>query len=49
MDEGTMRDYIEDLILQRDALNRQVGELEMRIRQLEAERDQWQKQAMTNG
>jgi uncharacterized coiled-coil DUF342 family protein len=49
MDEGTMRDYIQDLMLQRDALNAQVRDLEEQIRLLEAERDQWQRQAMSNG
>jgi uncharacterized coiled-coil DUF342 family protein len=49
MDLQTAKDYIQDLILQRDALNAQVGDLEEQIRSLEAERDQWQRQAMSNG
>lgn len=84
MDLQTAKDYIEDLMLQRDALNAQVGELEDHIRQLkaelehatanatryaadyfhwrqtaeklianlqavEAERDQWQRQAVQHG
>ncbi len=42
MDAQTARDFIEDLQLQ-------VAQLLERIRQLEAERDQWQRQAMNNG
>jgi membrane protein involved in colicin uptake len=42
MDLQTAKDYIEDLEMER-------AQLYERIRQLEAERDQWQKQAMTNG
>ena len=42
MDLQTAKDYIEDLLRER-------AQLYERIRQLEAERDQWQKQAMTNG
>lgn len=41
MDLSTAKDYIEDLIAERDQL------LE-RIRQLEAERDQWQTKAVSN-
>lgn len=41
MDNDTARDYIDDLLIERKQL------LE-RIRQLEAERDQWQRQAMSN-
>ena len=42
VDKSTRDDFIEDLMRERD-------ELLERIRQLEAERDQWQKQAMSNG
>jgi FtsZ-binding cell division protein ZapB len=42
MDESTARDMIEDLQLE-------IAELRKRIRQLEAERDQWQRQAMSHG
>lgn len=42
MDKSTRDDYIEDLMRERE-------ELLERIRQLEAERDQWQRQAMGNG
>lgn len=48
MDLSTAKDFIQDLILQRDALNAQVRDLEERIRQLEAERDQWQTKAVSN-
>lgn len=41
MDLSTAKDYIEDLIAERERL------LE-RIRQLEAERDQWQTKAVSN-
>ena len=46
MDLQTAKDYIQDLILQRDALNAQVGDLEEQIRLLETERDQWIRQAI---
>lgn len=42
MDAQTARDMIEDLQLE-------IAELRERIRQLEAERDQWQRQAVNNG
>ena len=42
MDAATARDMIEDLQLK-------IAELCERIRQLEAERDQWQRQAMSHG
>lgn len=42
MDIGTARDMIEDLQLEIERLWKQ-------IRQLEAERDQWQRQAVNNG
>ena len=42
MDESTARDMIEDLQLE-------IAELRKRIRQLEAERDQWQRQAISHG
>lgn len=41
MDAATARDMIEDLQLE-------IAELRERIRQLEAERDQWQRQAVNN-
>ena len=46
MDLQAAKDYIQDLILQRDALNAQVGDLEEQIRLLETERDQWIRQAI---
>ena len=46
MDLQTAKDYIQDLILQRDALNAQVRDLEEQIRLLETERDQWIRQAI---
>jgi FtsZ-binding cell division protein ZapB len=42
MDAATARDMIEDLQLE-------IAELRERIRQLEAERDQWQTRAVSNG
>ena len=42
MDATTARDMIEDLHLE-------IAELRERIRQLEAERDQWQRQVMSHG
>ena len=48
MDLSTAKDFIQDLILQRDALNAQVRDLEEQIRLLEAERDQWQTKAVSN-
>lgn len=42
MDLQTAKDYIEDLLRER-------AQLYERIRQLEAERDQWQRQAMSHG
>jgi len=42
MDAATARDMIEDLQLE-------IADLRERIRQLEAERDQWQRQAMSHG
>jgi len=42
MDAGTARDMIEDL-------QKKIAELYERIRQLEAERDQWQTRAVSNG
>lgn len=42
MDSQTAEDYIEDLLRERAQLYEQ-------IRQLEAERDQWQRQALNNG
>jgi FtsZ-binding cell division protein ZapB len=42
MDAATARDMIEDLQLE-------IAELRERIRQLEAERDQWQNKAVSNG
>jgi FtsZ-binding cell division protein ZapB len=42
MDAGTARDMIDDLQLE-------IAELRERIRQLEAERDQWQNKAISNG
>ena len=41
MDLQTAKDYIEDSLRER-------AQLYERIRQLEAERDQWQRQAMNN-
>ncbi len=77
MDDGTMRDMIEDLQIERGQLLERIRELEAEnahlseceqryasdyfrwrklaerlnglLRSLEAERDQWQRQAMTNG
>lgn len=77
MDDGTMRDMIEDLQIERGQLLERIRELEAEnaylseceqryasdyfrwrraaerlnrlLRALEAERDQWQRQAMTNG
>ena len=42
MDESTAREMIEDLQLE-------IAELRERLRQLEAERDQWQTRAVSNG
>jgi FtsZ-binding cell division protein ZapB len=42
MDASTARDMIEDLQIE-------IAELLEQIRQLEAERDQWQRQAMSHG
>jgi FtsZ-binding cell division protein ZapB len=42
MDASTATDMIEDQQLE-------IAELRERIRQLEAERDQWQRQAMSHG
>lgn len=42
MDLQTAKDFIEDLLRER-------ADLYERIRQLEAERDQWQRQAMAHG
>ena len=42
MDAATARDMIQDLQLE-------IAELRERIRQLEAERDQWQMRAVSNG
>jgi hypothetical protein len=42
MDASTARDYIDDLKLQ-------LAEALERIRQLEAERDHWQRQAVSHG
>lgn len=42
MDGSTARDMIEDLQLE-------IAQLREQIRQLEAERDQWQRQAVNNG
>ena len=41
MDEGTAADMIEDLQIK-------INELYERLRQVEAERDQWQRQAVNN-
>ena len=41
MDAGTARDMIEDLQLE-------IAQLREQIRQLEAERDQWQRRAVNN-
>jgi len=41
MDASTFRDMIEDLQIE-------IAQLRERIRQLEAERDQWQRQAMNH-
>lgn len=49
MDKGTAQDYIEDLMIERDRLQAQLHELRELVRQLEAERDQWQRQVMNNG
>ena len=42
MDAATARDMVEDLQLE-------IAELRERIRQLEAERDQWQTRAVSDG
>ena len=42
MDAATARDMIEDLQME-------IAELRERIRQLEAERDQWQTRAVSDG
>jgi len=42
MDASTARDMIEDLQLQ-------IAQLREQIRQLEAERDHWQRQAISHG
>lgn len=49
MDEGTKRDYIEDLIIERALLLAEIDQLRELVRSLEAERDQWQRQAMSHG
>lgn len=49
MDIGTAKDMIEDLRIQLVDAYKQLHELRERIRQLEAERDQWQNKAVSNG
>lgn len=49
MDEGTKRDYIEDLQIERALLLAEIDQLRELVRQLESERDQWQRQAMSHG
>ena len=49
MDEGTARDYIDDLKIERALLLAEIDQLRELVRQLEAERDQWQRQAIANG
>lgn len=46
MDEGTRRDYIEDLKIERALLLAEIDQLRDAVRQLESERDQWQRLAM---
>lgn len=49
MDKGTAQDYIEDLWIEISELRLKVAEQRARLAALEAERDQWQRQAMSNG
>lgn len=49
MDNQTAKDYIEDLWIEISELRLKVAEQRARLASLEAERDQWQRQAMTNG
>ena len=49
MDDGTKRDYIEDLIIERALLLAEIDQLRELVRSLEVERDQWQRQAMSHG
>ena len=49
MDDGTKRDYIEDLRIERALLLAEIDQLRELVRSLEVERDQWQRQAMSHG
>ena len=49
MDKGTAQDYVEDLMIERDRLQAQLHELRELVRQLETERDNWQRLAVNNG
>lgn len=45
MDEQTAKDYVEDLLEERALLLAEIDQLRELVRQLEAERDQWQRLA----
>lgn len=49
MDSQTAKDYIEDLWIEISELRLKVAEQRARLAALEAERDQWQRQAMSHG
>ena len=49
MDNQTAKDYIEDLWIEISELRLKVAEQRARLAALEAERDQWQRQAMSHG
>jgi hypothetical protein len=48
MDKSTRDDFVEDLIIQLGLANQQIAYLEAQVRQLEAERDQWQTKAVSH-
>ena len=48
MDWQTAKDYIQDLVIELALANQQIAYLNAQIRQLEAERDQWQTKAVSH-
>ncbi len=48
MDKSTRDDFVEDLIIQLGLANQQIAYLAAQVRQLEAERDQWQTKAVSH-
>jgi len=48
MDSQTAKDYIEDLWIEISELRLKVAEQRARLAALEAEREQWQRQAMSH-